>query len=142
MFVAGFIGSPQMNLMEAQVKKTGEDVMLQLGEYTIKLTDAKAKAVTEGGYIDKTVIMGIRPEDLHDDEVHVTSNSGNTVEADVEVTELLGAEVFLYLQVAGNPVTARVNPRSTAKPSDRIKIAMDINKIHVFDKDTERVITN
>jgi len=142
MFVAGFIGSPQMNLFEAQIKKQGEDVCVMLGEFAIKLPEAKAKAVTEGGYIDKGVIMGIRPEDLHDDEVHISSNAGNTVEATVEVTELLGAEVFLYLDIAGQQATARVNPRSTAKTNDRIKMAMDINKIHIFDKDNEQVVTN
>ena len=142
-FVAGFIGSPQMNLMEAAVSKEGNDVMLALGEYSIKLTEAKAKAVEEGGYIGKQVIMGLRPEDLHDEEVIISSAAaGSVVDAEVEVTELLGAEVYLYLSIAGQPVTARVNPRSTAKTNDRIKIAFDLNKIHVFDKDTEKTITN
>jgi len=141
-FVAGFIGSPQMNILEATAKKKGDTVVLQLGSFEVKLTDAKAKAITEGGYIDKTVVMGIRPEDLHDEEVYVSNPNGNIIEAEVEVTELLGAEVFLYLQVAGQPVTARVNPRSTAKSGDRIKMALDLNKIHVFDKDSELTITN
>ena len=143
MFVAGFIGSPQMNMMEAHIKKSGKDVLLSVGEYDIKLTEAKAKAAEEGGYIDKTVIMGIRPEDLHDEEAVISSaGAGAVVDADVEVTELLGAEVFLYLSVAGQSVTARVNPRSTAKTNDKIKIALDLNKIHLFDKDTEKVIIN
>ena len=142
-FVAGFIGSPQMNLMEAVVKKSGDNLSLILGEYEIRLTDAKAKALEENGYVDKTVVMGIRPEDLHDEEAIISSaGPGAVVDADVEVTELLGAEVFLYLTIAGQPVTARVNPRSTAKVNDRIKIAMDLNKIHLFDKDTESVIIN
>jgi len=143
MFVAGFIGSPQMNLLEATIKKSGDDVMLVVGEYEIKLTDPKAKAVEDGGYVGKTVIMGIRPEDLHDEEAFISAaGPGATLNADVEVTELLGAEVFLYLTIAGQPVTARVNPRSTAKPNDRIKMAIDLNKVHVFDKDTELIITN
>ena len=142
-FVASFIGSPQMNMMEAEVKKSGNDVLLTVGEYDIKLVDAKAKAVEDGGYIGKSVVMGIRPEDLHDEEAIISaSTGGNLVDADVEVTELLGAEVFLYLTIAEQPVTARVNPRSTAKTGDRIKLAIDLNKIHVFDKDTEQVITN
>ena len=143
MFVAGFIGSPQMNMMEAIVKKSGNDVLLNIGEYDVKLVDAKAKAVEDGGYIGKTVVMGIRPEDLHDEEAIISAATpGSVVECEVEVTELLGAEVFLYLSLVGQPVTARVNPRSTAKTNDRIKIAFDLNKIHVFDKDTERVVTN
>jgi len=143
MFVAGFIGSPQMNMMEAEVKKTGSDIVLSVGDYEIKLVDSKAKLVEDGGYVGKQVIMGIRPEDLHDEEAIIASAlPGSVVEADVEVTELLGAEVFLYLSLAGQQVTARVNPRSTAKTNDRIKIAFDLNKVHVFDKDTELTVTN
>jgi multiple sugar transport system ATP-binding protein len=143
LFVAGFIGSPQMNLLEAAAKKSGDDVFLTVGAYDIKLTESKAKLVEDGGYIGKTVIMGIRPEDLHDEEsVISTSPAGSLIDADVEVTELLGAEVFLYLSVAGQSVTARVNPRSTAKTNDRIKMAVDLNKVHIFDKDTEKAITN
>jgi multiple sugar transport system ATP-binding protein len=142
LFVAGFIGSPQMNMLEATVQKKGDDVVLMLGEFAVKLTDAKAKAVTDGGYIDKTVIMGVRPEDLHDEEVYLSAGEANIIEADVEVTELLGAEIYLYLQIVGQNATARVNPRSTARANDRIKIAIDLNKVHVFDKDTEKIITN
>lgn len=143
MFVAGFIGSPQMNLLEAYVKKTGGNLMLSVGEYDIKLTEAKAKTLEDGGYVDKSVIMGIRPEDIHDEEAFIsTAGVEAVIDADVEVTELLGAEVFLYLSVSGQSVTARVNPRSTAKTNDRIKMALDLNKIHIFDKDTEEVITN
>ena len=143
LFVAGFIGSPQMNMMEAIVKKTGSDVMLAVGNYDIKLTDTKAKALEDGGYIGKPVIMGIRPEDLHDEEAFIAATgSGAVVEATVEVTELLGAEVFLYLDLAGQPAVARVNPRTTAKSSDQIKIAFALDKIHVFDRDTEKTITS
>ena len=143
MFVAGFIGSPQMNLMEAEVKKNGEDILLSFGEYEVKLLPEKAKLVEDGSYVGKQVVMGIRPEDLHDEELFISNAApGSVVEADVEVTELLGAEVFLYLRLAGQQVTARVNPRSTAKTNDRVKIAFDLQKIHVFDKNTEAVITN
>ena len=142
LFVAGFIGSPQMNLMEVQVEQRGEDAILKLGEHNIKLPEAKAKAVIEGGYDGKTVIMGIRPEDLHDEEVFIASSPDTIIETEVEVTELLGAEVYLYLLCAGQQMVARVNPRSTAKSGDVIKIALDAQRIHVFDKETEQVITN
>ena len=143
LFVAGFIGSPQMNMLEATVKKSGNDVFLSVGEYDIKLTEPKAKAVEDGGYVGKAVYMGIRPEDLHDEDAFISAaGPGALVDADVEVTELLGAEVYLYLTLAGQPVTARVNPRSTAKVNDRIRMACDLNKIHVFDKETEQVVTN
>jgi multiple sugar transport system ATP-binding protein len=142
LFVAGFIGSPQMNLLEATVEERGADVFLLLGDYTIKLPEGKAKAVREGGYNGKTVVMGIRPEDLKDEEMFLAQFPDATVKTDVEVTELLGAEVYLYLTCAGQQLVARVNPRSTAKSGDVITMALDTNRIHVFDKDTEQVITN
>jgi multiple sugar transport system ATP-binding protein len=117
-------------------------VVLMLGEYAIKLTPEKAKAVEDGGYVGKPVVMGIRPEDLHDEEVYIAAGEANLIDADVEVTELLGAEVYLYLQIVGQPATARVNPRSTARTGDRIKMALDLSKVHVFDKETENIITN
>ncbi|MCL1998586.1 MAG: sn-glycerol-3-phosphate ABC transporter ATP-binding protein UgpC [Turicibacter sp.] len=141
-FVASFIGSPEMNILDAFVKKVENDVIITVGDYDVKLTEAKGKVLENGGYIDKPVKMGIRPEDLHDEESFISTSQDSVVDADVEITELLGAEVFLYLTVAGQPVTARVNPRSVAKAGDRIKIAININKIHVFDKDTEQTIVN
>ena len=142
LFVAGFIGSPQMNLLEVSVEKRGSDVCLRFGDNQIKLPEGKARALTEGGYEGKTVIMGIRPEDLHDEEMFISQAPDAIINTDVEVTELLGAEVYLYLLCAGQPLTARVNPRSTAKSGDSIKMALDVQRIHVFDKDTEQVITN
>ena len=64
------------------------------------------------------------------------------VEADVEVTELMGAETYLYLNCEGNNITARVDPTSVAKSGDKIKIVMDMNKCHLFDKETEKTILN
>jgi len=142
LFVASFIGSPQMNLVEVQAEKRGNDVYLMFGDNPIKLPEGKANAVIEGGYVDKTVIMGIRPEDLHDEEAFLASSPDSHIETEVEVTELLGAEVYLYLICAGQQMTARVNPRSTAKTNDVIKMALDVQRIHIFDKDTEQVITN
>jgi multiple sugar transport system ATP-binding protein len=142
LFVAQFIGSPMMNCVEVLVEKRGSDCFLLFGDFTIKLPEAKAKAVLEGGYDGKQVIMGIRPEDLKDEEMFISQSPDTVVSCEVEVTELLGAEVYLYLLCAGQQLTARVNPRSTAKTNDVIKMALDANRIHVFDKDTEQVITN
>jgi len=142
LFVAGFMGSPQMNLVEVVPEKKGSDVILKFGEQTIKLPEGKARAVEEGGYIGKTVVMGIRPEDIKDEEMFISQSPDSTISCDVEVTELLGAEVYLYLQCAEQPLTARVNPRSTAKAGDVVKVALDVQRIHVFDKETEQVITN
>ena len=142
LFVAGFIGSPQMNFLDATVKVSGNDVALQVGNHSIKLAPAKAKKLIDGGYNGKTVILGIRPEDVHDSEDWLKKSPETVIESTIRVYELLGAEVFLYFDVEGANVTARVDPRTTARTGDTVKFALDAEKIHVFDKETELVITN
>ena len=139
-FVAGFMGSPQMNLINAKVVKSGEDVVLMFGGNTVKLPEGKAQKLIEAGYVDTTVIMGIRPEDLNDSEVIINANPDCVIEATIRVYELLGAEVYLYFDIDEVNCTARVNPRTTARPGDTIKLGIDMTKLHIFDKDTEQVI--
>ncbi len=141
LFVAGFIGSPQMNFLDAVVDQQGQDVYLKIADARIKLPADKAKKVIAGGYAGKTVIMGIRPEDMTDEEAKVASSEA-VMEAKIEVYELLGAEVYLYFTFAGSNMTARVNPRTEARTGDLVKFALDVDKIHVFDKETELTITN
>ena len=142
LFVAGFIGSPQMNLVDATVSQSGSDVKLTFGGNTIKVPDAKAKKLVEGGYIGKTVVMGIRPEDVHDEEMYLKNSPDSIIDVTIRVYELLGAEVFLYFDIDQFNCTARVNPRTTARPGDTVKMALDLSKLHVFNKETERIITN
>lgn len=141
LFVAGFIGSPQMNFIEAVVSKESDSVYLTFGEYKVKVNGDKAKSLIDGDYIGKEIIMGIRPEDLYDEEMFIANSPESVVDVEVELTELLGAEVYLYLLLNGNQITARVDPRSKAKVGDKIKIAMDTNRIHIFDKETELSIS-
>ena len=142
LFVAGFIGSPQMNFLDAVVSVEGDNAVLDLGESKIILTGDKAKKLIDGGYEGKTVVMGIRPEDVYDDEAVIAANPGTTIESTVRVYELLGAEVYLYFDYAGANFTARVKPTTTARTGDTVKLALEPSKIHVFDKETEMAITH
>ena len=142
LFVATFIGSPQMNILDATVEVKGKDVYLHNGtENTVKLPADKAKKLIDGGYAGKTVAMGIRPEDITDDP-EVIAKAEDTFEASIDVYELLGAEVFLYFTLNGTNCTARVNPHTAARQGSRVKFALDTSRIHVFDKDTQQTITN
>ena len=139
-FVAGFIGSPQMNLVDARVVESGSDVVLMFGSNSVKLPEGKAKRLIDAGYVNKTVIMGIRPEDLSDSEMIINSAPDSVIDANIKVYELLGAEVYLYFDIDQVSCTARVNPRTTARPGDTIKLGIDMTKLHIFDKETEQVI--
>ena len=140
-FVAGFIGSPQMNFVTATLSKENGSVYASFGDNKIMIPNGKVTPELEG-YIGKEVIVGIRPEDIHDDEAFISSSPEAVCNAYVEVTEMMGAETYLYLELAGEQFTARVNQRSTAKIGDTIKVAFETNKIHIFDKDTEMAIVH
>ena len=152
LFVAGFIGSPQMNFIESKILKEGDDFYVEFGsedtktragvKYKIKLPADKNKDDCLVPYIGKEVIMGIRPENVHNEEDLLKMYKDGIVEANVEVTELMGAETYLYMNCEGQTINARVAPTNTAKPGDKIQIAIEPQKIHIFDKDTELTITN
>ena len=142
LFVAGFIGSPQMNFIDAVCKVEGERVTLNFEKTSVVLPPAKAKKLIDGGYNGKTVVMGIRPEDIGDSQIEIEAHKDTVFETDVTGYELLGSEVLLYFNVAGTAMTAKVDSRTTARMGDHITLAIDPEKIHCFDKETELTITN
>ncbi len=152
LFVAGFMGSPQMNFVDAVLRKIEGKYTIEFGsedtktsrgvKYYVELPEAKVDENVLSNYVDKEIIMGIRPENIHDEEMFISSAKTGIIDADVEITEMMGAEVYLYLTCQGIALTARVDPRSTARPQDTIKVALDPNKVHIFDKETEKTIVN
>ena len=142
MFVAGFIGSPQMNFINTRVEKTNGEVYLRIGRWTIKLPEAKAKKLEEGGYIDKEVVMGIRSEHVHDEAMYLEAYKDSQIESTIEVVELLGSESLLYMMLEGTLFVAKVKPRFNIYVGDVMRFALNPNKVHVFDKETENVVCN
>jgi multiple sugar transport system ATP-binding protein len=141
-FVAGFLGSPQMNFIDGVLRKANGAYYVEFaGKGSLAIPAAKQNNKL-ASYVDKEVILGIRPEDIHDDEMFLSTANTGIINCDVEITEMMGAENFLYLNCAGIPITARVDPRSTAKPQDNIKVALNPNRMHLFDKETEETIIN
>ncbi len=141
-FVAGFIGTPQMNFINAKLEKKGEDVYVTFGKNSLKLPAEKVDNPDLKPYIGEEVIVGIRPECIHDEERYLTSMPESIIETYVEVTELMGAEIYLYLVTDEQTLTARVSSRSTARSGDTIKVAMEVSRMHIFDKDTEKCIVH
>lgn len=139
-FVAGFIGSPQMNFLDGVISKEYQDIYITIGRQKLLIPPSRAKALTDNGYIGKIVTLGIRPEDIHDSQIFLEITPQNAVDSTVKVSELLGAEVYLYFDINGTQVTARVNPRSDLKAGDSVRVTFDMEKAHFFDKDTELII--
>ena len=143
MFVAGFIGSPQMNFMDGQlVEEDGKVYFVYEGNKLLMPQD-KANNPALREYIGKDVVAGLRPECIYDDEMNVAKHSESQLAVNVDVTELMGAEIYLYLLVGEEgKLTARVSSRSTTRAGDQIRIAFDMTRMHIFDKDTERCIVH
>ena len=139
-FVAGFIGTPQMNFIQSTLESKGGDLYLKFGETMLKLPPEKANAPELKDYVGKEVIAGVRPECIHDDPMNLSAMADSTVNAYVDVTELMGAEIYLYVTCEEQNLIAKVSSRSTARAGDTVKLALDMSRVHIFDKETEKAI--
>ena len=138
MFVAGFIGSPAMNFIKGGLYERDGAVHFKAEGLDIELTEGKASIVREKGYVNKEVILGVRPEDFHDEPVFLEASPKSIVSALAEVVENLGHEKNVYLAGLGSDtVIARLDGRSDVKEGANVKLAIDMNKIHLFDPETE-----
>ncbi|MEY8680161.1 sn-glycerol-3-phosphate ABC transporter ATP-binding protein UgpC [Lactobacillus johnsonii] len=137
MFVAGFIGSPQMNFFNVHFK--GNRISDGKG-LDIEIPEGKAKMLKEKGYDDKDLVFGIRPEDIHSEEAFLETWPNQIVESTVVVSELLGSTIQLYQKVDGTEFVAIINARDYHTPGDKVRIGFDVNKAHFFDKDTTNAI--
>ena len=152
LFVAGFIGTPQMNSVDAVIRKIDGKFFAEFGsertktsegkKYLVELSEEKNRHDIFSQYIDKPVIMGVRPEHIYEDADMIAKATSGVIECDVEVTELMGAETYLYLNCEGYPLVARVTGKAAAKAGDTVKLAIDPKAVHIFDKDTEKTICN
>jgi len=149
MFVAGFIGSPQMNFIQGGLVEEGGEyfVLLHGDRFRISSVQAADEAAScnagSGGlaeYAGKPVIAGIRPENLHADDAFLANNPGNIISALVDVSEQMGSEIYLYLDYNGDRLTARVPPGGVYRPGDQVRIGLDASKLRLFDLETEEAI--
>jgi len=139
LFVAGFIGSPQMNFVRCDVCEDNGEIVLKCEGGCLHVTKTKEKVLREQGYIGKQVIMGIRPEDLYDKTTsHLQYR--DAIKANVTVYELVGSEVYLYFDLAGSNMIARVDANTSARVGDDVELYVDPDAMHLFDVETEKVI--
>jgi multiple sugar transport system ATP-binding protein len=134
MFVAGFIGSPSMNFFEVTVKGTPDAVEVEGEGFKLAIPPARAQGLKN--FVGKQVFMGVRPEDIYDAEYVAPNIHPGNIDAKVEVTELMGNEVFLYLLTGGHSYVARVDPRTKARVSSEVRMVANLDNVHFFEKDT------
>ena len=136
-FVAGFIGSPAMNFFQVILK---DGVLTNNHGLKLTIPEGKNKVLKEKGYEGKEVIFGIRPEDIHGEQIALDAAPQSTVRAQVVVSELLGAETMLYSVIGDTEFVAKVDARNFHEPGAYVDLAFDLTKGNFFDKETEAVI--
>ena len=138
LFVAGFIGSPAMNFFNADLVQDGEDIVIKTAFFAVKVPEVRRAALKP--HVGKSVVFGLRPEDIHDPTFAPPRIIAQNVEAEVDLTELMGNEIFLFLKSGDDEYVARVDPRTSFKMGDTVTMAFNMENMHVFDKENEQVI--
>lgn len=138
LFVAGFIGSPAMNFFPASIRKDNSQLYIDGASFSLKIPSVRAGAYAL--HAGKNVTFGMRPEDIHNPQFAPPGIDAEPIDAVVDVTELMGNEIFVYLKTGENSFVARVDPRSRYHVGDKVQMLLNMDNMHIFDKETEKAI--
>jgi multiple sugar transport system ATP-binding protein len=140
MFVAGFIGAPQMNFLPVTIKKADG---VPVAEFDGKVVPLPARLIerVSAGYLGRECVLGLRPENFNErPPADVDAALTAPLEVEVGHAEPMGAEVHLNATLGGHPIVARVSPRCRANPGDRLTLTVDLSSAHLFDRETETTL--
>ncbi len=138
LFVAGFIGSPAMNFFPATLKQEDGKLFIDAKSFSVQVPEERVKAYLPE--VGRNVIFGLRPEDIYNPEFASPGIIAQPVEANVDVVELMGNEVFVYLRNAEHNFVARIDPRSRYQMGEKIQMVFNMANMHLFDAETEKAI--
>jgi multiple sugar transport system ATP-binding protein len=167
-FVAGFIGSPAINLVEAQLERSNGNLTVSFGDYTLGVADQLARNRSAlADYVGRTIILGIRPEDFGDATLASDVPSDRRLKVPCDLTEPLGSEILAYFTIAATGVVssahehaedasvhlgrnggrgnttrlvARVDPRSRIREGEEVELAVDTSRLYFFDPETREAV--
>lgn len=138
LFVAGFIGSPAMNFFNSKVTKDTDKLFVDGGSFNLQIPENRTSVYMP--YVGKEIVFGIRPEDIHNPDFAPPGIVASPVDAKVDITELMGNEIFVFLKSGEHNFVARVDPRSRYGIADDVQVVFNMDNIHIFDKETEVAI--
>ncbi len=136
LFVAGFIGSPAMNFFPGRLRKSDGSLFVDTGDFSIKVPEDRLSLY--GPHAGKEIIMGIRPEDIHNPQFAPTGIHAEPVDCKVDVTELMGNEIFLYMLAGKHNFTARVDPRTRFTIGEKVQLVFNMDNMHIFDPSVDK----
>ncbi|MBN1535275.1 MAG: sn-glycerol-3-phosphate ABC transporter ATP-binding protein UgpC [Anaerolineales bacterium] len=138
LFVAGFIGSPAMNFFNAALHKEDGKLFVDGGTFKVQIPEDRTGVYHD--FVDKPIIFGIRPEDIHNPEFTPPGINAQEVMANVDVTELMGNEIFVHMKSQEHSFVARVDPRSRYVIGEDAKMVFNMSNMHIFDRESEKAI--
>jgi len=138
LFVAGFIGSPAMNFFPAKLTKSDGKLTVDGGSFHVHIPESRMAVYQP--HEGKSVIFGIRPEDIHNPKFAPPGIEAQPVDSKVDVSELLGNEILVYLKTGDSSFVARVDPRSRYSIGDDVQVVFNMENMHIFDKESEMAI--
>jgi multiple sugar transport system ATP-binding protein len=127
-----------MNFFDATLTGDRDQMYVDGGSFRLKVPTAKAELLR--GYMGQRVVFGVRPEDVHDADYAPPGITGSPLTARVDVTEMMGNEVFLYLLSGTRNFVARVDPRTSARVGGEARTLINMDNMHVFDRESERLV--
>lgn len=137
-FVGGFIGSPAMNFFNGELVERDGKVAVKTDDFLLDIPEDREE--TYRSHLGTPIVLGVRPEDIHDPDYAPPDISKQLVEAEVDVTELMGDEVVVYLQAGDTEFLGRFDPRTDAKFGKKMSAAFNMDRMHIFDRTTEKAI--
>ncbi|MGN0173059.1 MAG: ABC transporter ATP-binding protein [Acutalibacteraceae bacterium] len=140
MFVAGFIGTPQMNFIDAVIAEKDGKLYAQFGKYSIALPERMQNNKNIAKYNNKQVVFGIRPEDLSSDKRFMYADESNKIDLNIEIAEMMGSEYYLYSNIGDKRIIAKVPSSEKVSSNQNISLYLNADKAHIFDKETENLI--
>ena len=140
MFVAGFIGTPQMNFINSTIKESNGKLYACFDQYSVILPDRMQTNDELKKYIDKEVVFGMRPEDFHTEKRWMSQDGSNKINLKAEIAEMMGAEIFVYSSIKEQKIIAKVPSNEKVKTGDNVELYLDIDCPHLFDPETQNLI--
>ena len=138
LFVAGFVGSPSMNFLEARIVQDHNDLFLDVHDLKVRIPEGRCPVCYD--LVGKEVIFGVRPEHVQDRMYCIDPIADNCFMAHVDFIEPMGSEIILYLGIGETSVVAKVNPKTSARRDSEIGVHIDMDRVHIFDRETGRII--
>ena len=140
MFVAGFIGTPQMNFIDATITSCSGTLCAVFDGLTLPLPVRMQQNENLKKYVGKRIVYGIRCEDMHINDSYRLSNGENEIMLTVDLAEMMGSDVYIYSKIDEKEVIAKVRMNNNVSSNDKVKLYIDTEKPHIFDKETHKLI--